>query len=91
MGGVILPSSELPGRHHLQTRMRVDFVEVLERTRQLRQHRWRVTQVHTAQVVALEGVHEALRPCRCSAGYTRGVLVGFRSSDLAMPRVSCAM
>ena len=60
MGEVILPSSELPGRHHLQTRMRVDLVEVLERTRQLRQHRRRVTQVHTAHVVALEGVHEAL-------------------------------
>lgn len=38
----------------------MDFVEVLERVWQLRQHRRCVAQVHAAHVVALEGVHEAL-------------------------------
>ena len=38
----------------------MDFVEVLERARQLSQHRRCIAQIHTAHVVALEGIDEAL-------------------------------
>ena len=38
----------------------MDFVEVLKRVWQLSQHRRCIAQVHTAYVVTLEGVHEAL-------------------------------
>src|SRR5437868_5471037 len=51
---------ELPGRAHLQARVRMHGVEVLEGRRQLLQDGGCVGEVHAADVVALEGVDEAL-------------------------------
>lgn len=68
----------------------MDFVEVLERVWQLRQHRRCIAQVHAAHVVALEDVQKlSAMPLLC--GLQTGVLIGFRPNDLAMPRVSCAI
>ena len=38
----------------------MDFIEVLERARQLCQHGQFIAQIHTADVIAFEGVDEAL-------------------------------
>ena len=68
----------------------MDLVEVLERRRQLRQDGPGIAEVHATDVVALEGVDEALAmPLLC--GLHTGVLTGVRPSDLAMHRVSWAM
>src|SRR5882672_7942028 len=55
----VMPS-EFARRFHFQARVRVHLVEVLERGRQLSKNRWRIAQVHAAQVVAPEGIDEAL-------------------------------
>lgn len=53
-------SAEFTRRLHFERRVRVNFVEVLEGLGQLAHHRARIPAVHATDVVALEGVDEAL-------------------------------
>ena len=78
---------------HLQARVRIDVIEVLERGGELGQHRGCVSQVHPALIVATERVDEATKLSAMPLlwGLQTGVLIGVRPSDLAMRRVSCAM
>ena len=68
----------------------MNFVEVLECRRQLRQDGPHIAEVHSADVVALERIDEAF----CHAVALRlhtGVITGVMPSDRAMCLVSCAM
>ena len=68
----------------------MNFVEVLECRRQLRQDGSRIAEVHSADVVTFEGVDEAFGHAVALRAHT-GVLTGVRPSDLAMRLVSWAM
>lgn len=70
--------------------MGMDFIEVLERIGQLGQHGGRIPQIHSAHVVTLEGVDEALRHT-VALWTAHRRRTGFNPSDLAMLRVSFAM
>ena len=71
---------EFPGRVHLQTRVRVHGVEVLEGRRQLVHYGGCVGQVHQTDVVALEGVDEAL-----------GHAVALRAADRRVRRLEAQL
>jgi len=85
-----LQPPELARRSHFQGRVRMHLVEVLERSWQLGQHRRRVAKVHAAEVIASEGVDEALGHAVALRLHT-GVLIGFSPNARAMRRVSSAM
>ena len=61
--------------------MWVDFVEVLERPLRLRQHGRRIAQVHSAHVVALKGVDEAL-------DHSTALRAAYRRVDWLQPPVT---